>query len=131
MQRFKDWPNRLEAYLHARNNTPFEWGFHDCVVFACGAVEVLTGVQITLPIYADAKEAVVAIKAHGGLMMAVNKALPDRQVPPFNAQRGDIVLYMQGPWPTLGVCAGRVVFTPSEEGLRGVPLERAICAWRV
>ena len=43
MQRYPDWPSRLERYLQAARGRPFSWGENDCALFACGAVAAMTG----------------------------------------------------------------------------------------
>lgn len=37
------WRGRLIAYLAETRGRAFEYGVHDCTLFACGAVEAITG----------------------------------------------------------------------------------------
>lgn len=43
MTRFDDWYPRLVAYVSRVRFLPFEYGRHDCALFAAGAVEAMTG----------------------------------------------------------------------------------------
>lgn len=51
MQRYRDWPQRLSAYLRETSRTPFvsvdSYGERDCALFAAGAVQALTGEDLT------------------------------------------------------------------------------------
>lgn len=41
--RRQDWPARLDAYLRDCAARPFQYGAHDCALFAAGAVAAVTG----------------------------------------------------------------------------------------
>lgn len=41
------WPRALEAYLRQLDGAPWEWGRSDCAMVAAGAVEAVTGVDLT------------------------------------------------------------------------------------
>ncbi len=43
MARFPDWPVRLNKYIIESEKKEFEPGTHDCVLFAAGAIEAMTG----------------------------------------------------------------------------------------
>jgi len=43
LKRFADWRTRLNAVINERRNTPFEWGQHDCALWAAVAVNAMTG----------------------------------------------------------------------------------------
>jgi hypothetical protein len=41
--RLPDWKPRLLAYLQESSARPFQFGTHDCALFAAGAVQAMTG----------------------------------------------------------------------------------------
>lgn len=41
--RFPDWPKRLNAHINSLRGQEFGWGEFDCVLFAAGAVQAITG----------------------------------------------------------------------------------------
>lgn len=43
-----DWEARLIALIEERQDMPFAWGIHDCVLWAAAAVEAMTGARIEL-----------------------------------------------------------------------------------
>lgn len=48
MQRFPDWPVRLEAFLLANQARAFEWGKWDCSLFVADAIHEMTGLDPAL-----------------------------------------------------------------------------------
>jgi len=43
MERVQGWESKLDKFVESRHNTRFEWGKHDCCLFACDAVKEITG----------------------------------------------------------------------------------------
>ena len=142
MQRFPDWPSRLDHYIAATRDLRFRWGEVDCCLWACGAVEAMTGIDPAMPLrgrYGDLDGAVGALYdfAGGGLLETVRALAElhhkDELRSPLYAQRGDLVV-ARGPrgWPDgLGVCIGAAAAYLTPKGLRQVPLRHAITAWRI
>ncbi len=130
MRRFADWPSRLAAYIAQRRETAFEWGRHDCVTFAAGAVHAITGRSPVVVDWGSQLDAVRALRARGGLAEAVDYVLP-RADSPLLAKRGDVVMVEQlgKAWLAVVDAAGWVA--PSVDGLVRGPLESASIAWRV
>lgn len=46
LQRVGDWPRRLVDYLEEVENKKFEYGVHDCFLFAVDCIKVITEVDI-------------------------------------------------------------------------------------
>ena len=147
MRRLSDWAERLNAYLEACEKKSFQWGQHDCVQFACGAVEAMTG-ERPLPQlcgqYGSARQAVRSIAAYGKNLPAAIAAqcahLGFAEISPQQAQRGDLVLLhteaggeLEMPERgSLGIIGmrGLPVFVDTHELLE-VPLEMVRRAWKV
>lgn len=130
--RLQDWPERLGAYIVAGLRKPHAWGTNDCVTFARGGVQAVTGVAIDLPVHwHDRDSAALALEAMGGLAAAVDSVLP-RLPSPALAQRGDVVLFEaphRDPW--LAVVFDGVGWAPAPRGLLSSPIEMAVTAWSV
>lgn len=134
--RLPDWPARLADYLAQARPHCYALGRHDCVGFAAGAVQALTGRQVLPVAWAGPADAVRQLRARGGLVAAVDGVLP-RLPAPTLAQRGDVVL-VRAPvarrgaarqW--LAVCDGAVWWCPAATGLHSGPMGLAVLAWGV
>lgn len=128
-----DLPERLQAFIDSRRDTPFAWGSHDCALFAADWVESVTGKDPAKGIRGRYQTAIGAgrvIKREGGLEAIAGSRLGER-VEPKLAQRGDVVLLAGSHGPTLGVCLGVDAAAPGEDGLMLVPMGQALAAWRV
>lgn len=152
MRRRADWEQRLDAYLNECQKRPFQWGRHDCVLFACGAIQAMTG-EHPLPdlagSYASARGAACAMRRYSDRIFhrdfeAAIAAQCFRQdfeeVEPAQAQRGDLVLVLakagrklrgseRGALGIIGL-RGLPVFV-DRDGLLEAPLESMRRAWRV
>lgn len=105
--RVPDWESLLAEYLAASAGTEFDWGEHDCALWAGTWVLLCTGrdfVSRWKGRYRTARGARVMMTRLGyrGPESVADEALPARPVP--LARRGDLVLHPGG---ALGVCAGR------------------------
>lgn len=89
--RLLDWPERFAAYIAQHRSTPFAWGAHDCVLFAAGDVQAITGQWPLSMQWPDAAAAARLLRRLGGLESAVDGVLP-RLSSPALAQRGDILM---------------------------------------
>lgn len=146
MQRVQDWPERLARYLAARAYSPFVWGQHDCCLFACDAVQAMTGVDLAADFrgkYSDAISALRAVKefAGAGVGALAAKIAEQHGIPEIStrlAQRGDVVLLNVlgdgfSRQETLGLVdlSGNLVVSVGELCLQHVPMADAIAAWRI
>lgn len=123
---------KLALYLSACENTPFEWGKHDCCTFAAGAVHVQIGrnPMEDLPLYASESEATAMIAANGGLESMVTQRFGE-PVAKSLARRGDVVIFESGNGPTLGVCIGPKFAAVTANGLMYYSMRHVDLAWRV
>ncbi len=131
MKRREDWPERLDGYLDARRDAPFEWGVNDCATLAAGAVAVMTDAEIEVPRVESAADYARFVLAAGSLHDHVVDRLGEPLPSPAHAQRGDLVLMLLDGRPTLGVCIGAEAAGPGPAGLVTVPMSTATAAWRV
>lgn len=145
MIRVADWPEILARHIAAARSRAFEWGVHDCCVFACDGVLAMTGIDpmaVLRGAYDDAVSAALALKIHagGGLPEAADALARDaglEAIAPGFAQRGDVLLadilslHGKRAW-ALGLVApdGRGAFA-APVGLTFLPIRAATRAWRI
>jgi hypothetical protein len=133
MKRHASWPEDLARVVDARAQTPFQWGEHDCCLFAADGVAAMTGVDPARELrdtYHDARGAAKLLEARGGIAAIATAALGE-PIATLLAQRGDVVLIEAGRGLSLGVCVGAAVAVPGDGGLVFFALEQAQLAWRV
>lgn len=129
-RRLADWPSRLDSYVHAMRDRPFQWGSLDCVSFAAGAVHAVTGWQPDLPAWVNQRSAMRQLRRFGGLRAAANGVLPELPSATL-AQRGDVLLVAQPGRDLLAVCLGPHWCAPGRNGLHFGPTQQALAAWKV
>lgn len=136
LERFADWPARLDTFLRARRARPFEWGEQDCVLFAADAVRALVGVDLGAKIrgkYKTARGAASVLRKHGGMMAAVDKAtacLGAIVIAPAFAQRGDIALVQTDLGLTVLVRVADAWIGPGRDGIER-HLAAPLKAWAI
>lgn len=133
MKRFDDWPSRLDAAVEEARKRPFAWGVHDCALFAADMVLAVTGRDLASSWrggYGSARQALRALRGHGGLAGVATKALGD-PVSPAQAMRGDVVMTRTHQWPALGICLGAKAAFTGYEGLVFLPMKDCEQAWHV
>jgi hypothetical protein len=128
--RLPDWERRLNAFL--AQPFVFEWGAMDCALFACAAVEALTGAHPYpefLGVYSDRIGAARALRELGKGTLEATFGQKFAEVPPGFARRGDVVMATDG---AMGVCVGAsAVFLAEEGGLIRLPRATFTHAWRI
>ena len=136
LARFEDWEERLSLCLDNVADKPFEWGSHDCALFAADCVKAMTGVDPAEAYrgkYDTAHGAAQALREHGaGTLLKTLKAIFGEPISPHFAQRGDVVMLDR---TTTGICVGRFsYFVGREEGVEGllvIPTAQCRYAFRV
>lgn len=132
--RLPDWEDRLSAYLGSTLSLPFAWGQHDCLLFAGGAVEAVTGIDLTAQHrgrYASRNAARRHLWAmgHRGVRACISAVL--QPCVPAQARRGDILM-ADG---MAGVCIGAdglfIGRDETADGLIRVPTLDCSRGWRV
>ena len=139
MNRFPDWPDRLQRTIKQNRDKPFDWGTFDCALFACNVVHDLTGVDFAESFrdsYSDKRGAAMALKAFapGGLVGTIEKIAEAHGCPEVSikrARRGDVVLCDQDGMKALGICLGATFAAAGPDGLTFQNMTRAERAWSV
>lgn len=139
--RHSDWQTRLNIFVRDVQSKPFQWGEHDCALFACNAIEVMTGKDPAVYFrgkYSDKRGAYLSLKAFadGGLAETAEKICKDlRFVETAKGfyQRGDVALCDQGGEDALGIIdfTGRYVMIAGEQGVVRKTLDCVKRSWRV
>lgn len=126
--RLYDWEARLSAYISKVASTPFEYGVHDCALFAAGGVEALTG---------ENPAAKFVGKYHGrasgraltrGAGFADHVAFAESLFPRVglaSAMPGDLAVIDTRSGPALGIVQGAIIFVLRSEGIGIVPAASA------
>lgn len=135
-RRAQDWPERLARLIEERRSRAFEWGAHDCFLFACDAVLAQTGSDPALAVRGlyDTEAGADAIIGADGLEAYVAGAMAAwgaTECGPKLAQRGDFVMALLGNHATCGVHLGTTVAAPATARLAFVPVSRIARAWAV
>jgi hypothetical protein len=140
MIRSQDWQLALAAELEAAETMAFQWGSHDCCLFACDVIRAMTGVDLGADFrgkYDDAAGAAEVIaEATGGkgldvLIAQICAANDMPEIAPAFAWRGDVCLFDTDLGPAVGIIAGSEAAYLSPDGLVMVPVEKLRTAWRV
>lgn len=129
-----DWYSRLSACIEGALQRPFEWGVHDCALFAADAVLAMTDMDLADGFRGRYRTARGArrILGRGGMAGVADLAatqLPD--VAPALAAQGDIAVVVTGDGPALGVVTGPLVAVPGRAGLGFVPRSEATRAFHL
>jgi len=134
--RLPDWPERLAEFIEQRRDVPFEWAVNDCCAMAADAVLAMSGRDFLAKYrgrYATEEQA-EALMGEGGLpgfLQRVLAAFGGVEIPPAEAQRGDVALIGLENQLVCGVVTGPHIAAPGARGLAFVPLRRATMAWGV
>ena len=140
LQRFDDWPTRLDRFLDSRKLESFSWGKHDCCLFACDAVLAMTGTDLAADFRGQYHDARSALEFLGGRELGdfaaenlANQGVTELAAPQRWARRGDMVLAEYQGQEALGVVglSGDEAWAPGEFVLQKVPMEMVLRAWRI
>jgi len=137
--RKQGWPEILAAEIEAHRNRPFEWGVHDCALFAADVVQAMTDVDYSGKFrgrYSTEAEANELLERMGGLEAIATDALGEPLDNPRFAQRGDVILinndrcFPRG-MEALGICIGHKCAYVGKKGLIFLSMKDWQKAWRV
>lgn len=124
------WESILAEKIEAAKHLPFKWGQHDCILWAGGVAEAITGNDYLSEFkgqYKTKKEAYRLIKS-------IAKTLPEAvdqyvtRKPVLMARRGDVVWNGEG----MGVCNGVYsIFLTPKNGLISIKTKDCTIAWHI
>jgi hypothetical protein len=130
--RNQNWDILLAEFITSRHDTPFEWGVHDCTLFAVDAGIEIMGVDLAADYrgrYSDESGAARIIAEAGSLRALVGRHAAE--INPKMAQRGDWVMVEQCGADALAVCIGTRYIAAGVRGLACGPMSDAVAAWRI
>lgn len=134
MKRTKGWQKRLIAYLDATHRKPMRPGKHDCALFAAGAVEAMTGVDLARGWrgYRTFNEGRKFLEKAGHASIADMIAAHLAEIDPDHALPGDVMIVdgVDGADAT-GILQGDFIYTAGPRGRVLVRREDALRAFRV
>ena len=135
MSRLLDWQGRLEAYLSAVARTPWRPGTQDCVIFAVGWRQAVTGIDLMEDFrgaYTTLEQGFELLRAQGwpDHISAVTQGL--EECPPHRMVMADLVTVegAEGE-PAFGGCGGGHLHVLHPRGLGLLPLTAAMRCWRL
>ena len=121
-----NWRTDLTAHINMLRYEPYEWGKHDCCMWAASCVTVMTGTNLVPKVsYKDELGAARALKKLGvsSVLGLCEKHFGEPQHI-ATAKAGDLVVLdtgKQGPFKySVGICNGMFSFFAGEEGLEMV-----------
>ena len=126
------WEKVLREYIEEAKNATFEWGEHDCCLFAARYVDAVTGTEHTKEWHGRYRTeaeayALMATRGMAGPIAIADANLRRKDV--ARAGRGDIVSFEGG---AIGICAGRYsYFFVESKGLSALPTLKCKNAWEV
>lgn len=133
--RYSDWINRLLTEIEAASSRAFEWGQHDCCLFAARCVDAITGSTYEADLqaqYTDQASAMTYLESQTDLSTALTVRFGAME-PWWRAMRGDLMLV-----PTddgigsVGICLGPTIACVSTTtGVTYVKNSTATGCWHV
>ena len=136
MTRRRDWHSRLVAFLASQARTAWRPGVQDCVTFAVGWRQAVTGTDLLEGFrgsYTTLEEGFELLAAQGWAdhLSAVAQGLTECL--PLDAAMGDLVAVHDPDTGTLalGGCGGAHLHVLTRRGIGTLPLTAAVRAWRL
>lgn len=122
----------LQQYLDTVRNRPYEWGVHDCAMFAANAVDNMRGTSYGLKVQEFGATSARAYRAllRGGrtLESMASEVMGDPVVKKIES--GDVVLIGKGRRACLGIADPPLAYAAGPVGFSPVPLHAVTRVWR-
>ena len=132
MQRFDDWPTRLNAAIAAPFS--FTWGKADCALRACHVAEAITGVDLAEQYagrYSTPQGAARVIRRAGFDTLGDMAAGTLPEIAPGQATRGDLVAIDTKDGEALGVAMPPHCLAAGPTAWQILPLAAATRAFKI
>lgn len=141
-QRFQNWPSLFDAALEGKSDTPWEWGAHDCALFAADMVKAICGCDLGKGLrgYKSVRGALGTIRRAGGFAEMIDASARRYGVSRIAleyAGRGDPVLARHPTDEIFGLEAGvidtsgRFVIVAQKVGWVMSPISAIEYAWKI
>ena len=133
MERKENWQACLKEFIRAESGKPFKYGKLDGAMFTAGAVEAMTGVDLARGYrgYKTAKGGLRKIAAKGHKSLAGPFEVL-KEITPFAARVGDVVVVDGSDGDCLGIMQGGFVFGVNDpEGVCQVSKSKIKRAFKV
>ncbi len=134
MKRLSDWHHRLSIYLGSVRQTPFAPGQMDCALFVAGAIEAMTGEDLSASFagnYTTLKGGFKQLKKAGFRDLVALSEAHLSEVPVSMAQVGDIALLSSEDGLAFGLVQGEHIFVRHPDGQAVLPLLSAVRVFRI
>lgn len=134
VSRLPDWHPRLIEYLGATYGQPFAEGHFDCALFAAGAVEAMSGADLSAQWrgrYSSTRGGLRVLRKAGFADHVALVASLLEECPVAYARAGDVAVVTSDGQPCLGIVQGEFIYVISPNGAATVPLRSAVRAFRV
>ena len=127
--------DKLQIYLDSVRSAPFEWGVHDCALFAARGADAAFGTRFTASVLRfnchSAKD-YRRMQREGASLEAMTTAEVGEPLPEGAVLlRGDVVLISSAGRKCLGLAVPPVVVAPSKVGFIPMPVDSVTQAWRI
>ena len=133
MKRLRNWPSRFASLVDSARLQPFEWGVHDCCLWAASGVLALTGGDPAFAwrgSYSTARDALAHLASIGGLEGA--GAMTGVPIDASLATIGDVGLVTwQCGTQSLALFSGHDWMCAGGDGLIRLPRDVVSKAWGV
>jgi hypothetical protein len=141
MIRRENWVILLDEYLQWKETVPFVFGANDCCLFAAGAVQAITGIDLAVAFRGKYKTEATAIRAlkryaGGGVRELMERMASENsllETSPLSLSRGSVALIQHEGRDSLGIISltGMHIVAPGIAGTVHLPLNRAITGWLI
>lgn len=133
--RLADWTLEYHRAIANARLVPFQWGVHDCVMFAAYVVDSITDLGVIRQLrssyrWTNATEAAVIIRTAGSLSALTDRVL-GTSVPWAQTGLGDVVLAMDGEREVLCINDGHCLLVAAGVGITSLPMTASQCGWKV
>lgn len=129
--RYHDWEHQLFLQIEISKTLQFRYGTFDCVLFATGLVEAMTGydgMKAFKDKYDNPREAVKIMQSIGGLRKEIIRQI-GQPINANEASRGDLIQLSNN---GVGICLGnKAVVVAKDAGVTYLGRERWLYCWKI
>lgn len=123
----------LQEFLDSVRTRPYEWGIHDCAMFAARATDAVYGTSYAPRVQAFGATSARAYRAllrRGTTLETLTTSVLGEPVIK-KIEEGDVVMIGKGRRAALGIASPPLAFAAAAVGFVPVPLHAVTRVWRV